>query len=52
MMYYDIGATAGIMALAFLMDLVVWKKAHRIDIDPGSNSETDQEKSTVPESRV
>ncbi|XP_059612896.1 solute carrier organic anion transporter family member 74D [Phlebotomus argentipes] len=47
-----LGATAGIMALAFLMDLVVWKKAHRIDIDPGSNSETDQEKSTVPESRV
>ncbi|ALC43099.1 Oatp74D, partial [Drosophila busckii] len=28
------GITAGIMFLAFLMDLVVWRKAHRIDIAP------------------
>lgn len=33
------------MLLAFVMDVVVWKKAHRIDIDPESNtSETDFEK--------
>lgn len=29
-----LGITAGIMFLAFLMDLVVWSKAHRIDITP------------------
>ncbi|KAL7734099.1 hypothetical protein ACLKA6_011781 [Drosophila palustris] len=31
---YFLGITAGIMFLAFLMDLVVWRKAHRIDIAP------------------
>jgi hypothetical protein len=50
------GTTAGIMALAFIMDLVVWHKAHRIDIDPESSttSETDFEKpiTVVPESSV
>lgn len=43
------------MMLAFVMDLVVWHKAHRIDIDPESNvSETELEKTiaTVPESSV
>ena len=48
------GTTSGIMMLAFVMDIVVWHKAHRIDIDPESNSsETDFEKSIgVPESRA
>ncbi|XP_002026513.2 solute carrier organic anion transporter family member 3A1 [Drosophila persimilis] len=32
--HYFLGITAGIMFLAFLMDLVVWRKAHRIDIAP------------------
>lgn len=42
------------MFLAFIMDLVVWQKAHRIDIDPESNvSENNFEKTvTVPESTV
>lgn len=45
------------MALAFIMDLVVWRKAHRIDIDPENHaSETELEKTinttTVPESVV
>jgi hypothetical protein len=45
------------MALAFIMDLVVWHKAHRIDIDPESSttsSETDFEKpiTVEPESSV
>ncbi|XP_064547351.1 solute carrier organic anion transporter family member 74D [Drosophila montana] len=31
---YFLGITAGIMFLAFLMDLVVWRKAHRIEIAP------------------
>ena len=31
--------TAGIMFLAFLIDVVVWCKAHRIDIAPGDNSD-------------
>lgn len=41
--------------LAFIMDLVVWHKAHRIDIDPESNiSETEMEKSIaiVPDSSI
>lgn len=53
------GTTSGIMLMAFVIDLVVWHKAHRIDIDPESNvSETDLEKPiapaaiTVPESSV
>lgn len=33
------GITAGIMFLAFIMDLVVWSKAHRIDITPEDGSE-------------
>lgn len=44
------------MFLAFIMDLVVWKKADRIDIDPenSSTSETEYEKAetTAPESTV
>jgi len=41
------------MLLAFIMDLVVWHKAHRIDIDPESASETEIDKPTnVPESTV
>lgn len=31
--------TAGIMFLAFIMDLVVWSKAHRIDIEPEEHNE-------------
>lgn len=34
LIFHFIGITAGIMFLAFLMDLVVWRKAHRIDIAP------------------
>ncbi|KAM7355164.1 organic anion transporting polypeptide 74D isoform 2-T4 [Cochliomyia hominivorax] len=37
--YYFLGITAGIMFLAFIMDLVVWSKAHRIDIAPEENNE-------------
>ncbi|XP_055844651.1 solute carrier organic anion transporter family member 74D [Episyrphus balteatus] len=40
-----LGITAGIMFLAFLMDLVVWSKAHRIDITP-----EEEEGKTDPES--
>lgn len=45
------------MFLAFIMDMVVWKKADRIDIDPENNSstsETEYEKAetTAPESTV
>lgn len=42
------------MCLAFIMDLVVWRKAHRIDIDPeSSSSETDYDKpTTVPDTSV
>lgn len=53
---FHIGATSGIMFLAFIMDLVVWKKADRIDIDPenASTSETEYEKAetSAPESTV
>ncbi|XP_061395930.1 solute carrier organic anion transporter family member 74D [Musca vetustissima] len=35
--HYFLGITAGIMFLAFIMDLVVWSKAHRIDIAPEEN---------------
>lgn len=34
-----LGITAGIMFLAFLMDLIVWSKAHRIDITPEEEAE-------------
>ncbi|XP_065358800.1 solute carrier organic anion transporter family member 74D [Calliphora vicina] len=37
--HYFLGITAGIMFLAFIMDLVVWSKAHRIDIAPEENGE-------------
>ncbi|KAH8372105.1 hypothetical protein KR093_010088, partial [Drosophila rubida] len=37
---YFLGITAGIMFLAFLMDLVVWRKAHRIDIAPDEQDAT------------
>ncbi|XP_037817048.1 solute carrier organic anion transporter family member 74D [Lucilia sericata] len=37
--HYFLGITAGIMFLAFIMDLVVWSKAHRIDIAPEENAE-------------
>ncbi|XP_017490148.1 PREDICTED: solute carrier organic anion transporter family member 1A4-like [Rhagoletis zephyria] len=37
--HYFLGITAGIMFLAFLMDLVVWSKAHRIDITPEDSNE-------------
>lgn len=44
------------MFLAFIMDLVVWRKADRIAIDPesSSNSETEYEKTATaaPESTV
>lgn len=44
------------MFLAFIMDVVVWHKANRIDIDPGSKEKTDDfdnEKPTItPESSV
>lgn len=47
------GTTSGFMLLAFIVDLVVWRKADCIDIDPGSSSETECEKTTVvPESSV
>lgn len=36
-MYYFSGTTGGIMGLAFLVDLVVWYKASRIDINPEHN---------------
>lgn len=42
------------MFLAFIMDVIVWHKAHRIDIDPESNQiaeqtpENDKEK-PIPE---
>lgn len=52
---YFLGMTASIMFLAFLMDLVVWKKAHRIDIAPDAEipKETDSEKPAItPESSV
>lgn len=38
--HYFLGITAGIMFLAFIMDLVVWSKAHRIDITPEDNDES------------
>ncbi|XP_037720035.1 solute carrier organic anion transporter family member 74D [Drosophila subpulchrella] len=44
---YFLGITAGIMFLAFLMDLVVWRKAHRIDIAP----EDPQEGGPTPNGR-
>lgn len=34
-----LGITATIMFLAFVMDLVVWSKAHRIDITPEDNGQ-------------
>lgn len=37
--HYFLGITAGIMFLAFIMDLVVWSKAHRIDIAPEENND-------------
>lgn len=37
-----VGTTAGIMFLAFIMDVVVWHKANRIDIDPGSKARSDE----------
>ncbi|EDW18636.1 uncharacterized protein Dmoj_GI13341, isoform E [Drosophila mojavensis] len=37
---YFLGITAGIMFLAFLMDLVVWRKAHLIDIAPDQQDGT------------
>lgn len=46
------------MFLAFIMDTIVWHKAHRIDIDPGSkqpqlDADCDKEKpAIVPESSV
>ncbi|XP_037931515.1 solute carrier organic anion transporter family member 74D [Teleopsis dalmanni] len=49
--HYFLGITAGIMFLAFIMDLVVWSKAHRIDIAPEDNGtknvDTDCNKSMV-----
>lgn len=47
-----IGTTAAIMFLAFIMDTIVWHKAHRIDIDPESkqspsDGEYEKEKPTV-----
>ncbi|XP_075160721.1 organic anion transporting polypeptide 74D [Haematobia irritans] len=60
--HYFLGITAGIMFLAFIMDLVVWSKAHRIDIAPEENkkdddiksSETEYQRATVvsPDTRV
>lgn len=44
------------MFLAFLMDVVVWHKANRIDIDPESRAKSDddtnQQPSITPESSV
>lgn len=46
------------MFLAFIMDTIVWHKAHRIDIDPESKHipsdiDGDKEKPTIaPESSV
>lgn len=43
------------MFLAFIMDVVVWHKANRIDIDPESKPKTDSENekpATTPESSV
>ncbi|KAL5293208.1 hypothetical protein ACFFRR_011777 [Megaselia abdita] len=37
---YFLGITAGIMFLALIMDLVVWKKAIRIDIAPQENEKS------------
>uniref|UniRef100_A0A1A9UJ78 Solute carrier organic anion transporter family member n=1 Tax=Glossina austeni TaxID=7395 RepID=A0A1A9UJ78_GLOAU len=37
--HFYLGMTAGIMFLAFIMDLVVWSKAHRIDIEPEEHNE-------------
>lgn len=36
------GTTSGIMFLAFVMDVVVWHKANRIDIDPESKGKEDE----------
>ncbi|XP_073839641.1 organic anion transporting polypeptide 74D [Musca autumnalis] len=47
--HYFLGITAGIMFLAFIMDLVVWSKAHRIDIAPEENKKDDETKSTETE---
>uniref|UniRef100_A0A1I8PJB5 Solute carrier organic anion transporter family member n=1 Tax=Stomoxys calcitrans TaxID=35570 RepID=A0A1I8PJB5_STOCA len=44
--HYFLGITAGIMFLAFIMDLVVWSKAHRIDIAPEENKKDDDAKSS------
>lgn len=52
---FNSGTTSGIMLCAFIMDLVVWHKAHRIDIDPESStsSDVDYEKSAnVPDTSV
>lgn len=37
-----LGITASIMFLAFIMDIVVWCKAHRIDIDPDEPNNEDK----------
>lgn len=53
---FKIGTTSGIMFLAFIMDVVVWYKANRIDIDPESKEkpcEIENEKPSItPESSV
>lgn len=50
------GTTAGIMFLAFIMDVIVWHKANRIDIDPESRARsadyTKTQPSITPESSV
>lgn len=44
------------MFLAFIMDVVVWHKANRIDIDPESKEKTvdfeNEKATTTPESSV
>ncbi|XP_031619766.1 solute carrier organic anion transporter family member 74D isoform X2 [Contarinia nasturtii] len=54
--HFFLGTTSGIMFLAFIMDVVVWHKANRIDIDPESKDKEDdysKEKPTItPESSV
>jgi hypothetical protein len=38
--YCILGITSLLMGLAFVMDVIVWYKANRIDIDPESSTPT------------
>ncbi|XP_037298489.1 solute carrier organic anion transporter family member 74D-like [Manduca sexta] len=40
--YFYLGLSAGIMFLAFIMDMLVWSKAGRIDMNPGERGERER----------